>query len=117
MTSETMKEFRDSIEEQHPTWPATVKFLREVQHDVRPDVLEFGFTDVEAVVEAAADRFGQWQSTECSALKEQLVALEESPGSGRVRLADFYSSALHGGNWQFSETVGYLRQLGAIDDS
>jgi len=45
------------------------------------------------------------------------VALEESSGSGRVRLSDFYGSALNAGQWQFSERVEYLRQLGALDES
>jgi len=45
-------------------------------------------------------------------LKESLVKLEESSGSGRVRLGDFYS-----GSWHFSESVSYLRQLGALDES
>jgi hypothetical protein len=40
----------------------------------------------------------------------------EFAGSGRVKLADFYKPAL-GGGWQFQESVGYLRQLGALDES
>merc|ERR1719195_780419 len=87
MTPETMRAFRGSIEEQHPTWPETVTWLR------------------------------GGQSNECRSLKEQLVEIEEIVGSGRVRLSDFYRAAIHGGKWQFSETISYLRQLGAIDDS
>jgi len=36
-------------------------------------------------------------------------------GSGRVRLTDFYGSALRDGNWQFSETADWLTQNGALD--
>jgi len=36
-------------------------------------------------------------------------------GSGRVRMADFYGSALNDGNWQFVETTEYLSQLGVLD--
>merc|ERR1719151_48999 len=43
--------------------------------------------------------------------------MEESRGSGRIRLADFYESALRDGKWQFSESPEYLRELGALDDS
>jgi len=41
------------------------------------------------------------------------MKLEESDGSGRVRLGDFYS----GQSFHFSESVDYLRQLGALDES
>lgn len=49
-------------------------------------------------------------------MKQQLMKLEDR-GSGRVRLPDFYGSKLHGGKWQFAESVAYLRQLGALDES
>merc|ERR1719316_1766355 len=38
-------------------------------------------------------------------------------GAGRVRIADFYNAALNDDKWQFTESVDYLRQLGALDDS
>merc|ERR1719223_1788369 len=41
------------------------------------------------------------------------MKLEELDGSGRVRLGDFYS----GHSFHFSESVDYLRQLGALDES
>merc|ERR1719350_2300916 len=48
-------------------------------------------------------------------MKAQLMQMQDTVGSGRVRLANFYQGALHGEKWQFSETVEYLRQLGALD--
>ena len=33
-----------------------------------------------------------------------------------MRLSEFYKAAL-GGAWQFSENIGYLRELGALDES
>jgi len=117
MSREKLWQFTHSIQGQHPNWPETKLFLREVRHDVRAGLTSFTFNDAVAVVEEAADRFGRWQGKECIDLKSQLAALEDSNGTGRVRLADFYASALHGGKWQFSETVEYLRQLGAIDDT
>lgn len=36
--------------------------------------------------------------------------------SGRVKLSDFYSAAMDG-EWRFSESKEYLRQLGALDES
>jgi hypothetical protein len=48
-------------------------------------------------------------------MKAALVKIEDH-GSGRVRLSDFYKPALDGA-WQFQESIGYLRQLGALDES
>merc|ERR1719181_2376555 len=42
----------------------------------------------------------------------------ELPGSpGRVRLAEFYQISKQVGNGMFSESQGYLRELGALDES
>jgi diadenosine tetraphosphatase ApaH/serine/threonine PP2A family protein phosphatase len=43
----------------------------------------------------------------------------EDRGTGRVRLSDFYRPASQGdaGAWQFQESIGYLRELGALDES
>mmetsp|Transcript_62114 Transcript_62114/g.122819 ORF Transcript_62114/g.122819 Transcript_62114/m.122819 type:complete len:560 (-) Transcript_62114:42-1721(-) len=106
------------IEESHPTWEETQLFLREVQREVlHQNEDSVSFDRVAAVAEEAAARFGQWQSGECMAMKVQLVQMEDKPGSGRVRLGDFYHGALHGGKWQFSETAEYLRQLGSLDET
>jgi len=48
-------------------------------------------------------------------MKAALMKIEDR-GSGRVRLSDFYKPALDGA-WQFQESIGYLRQLGALDES
>merc|ERR1719238_1514234 len=51
--------------------------------------------------------------------KDWLMAIEDPGvgGAGRVRLSDFYGKAVNEGKWQFSESIDYLRQLGALDDS
>jgi hypothetical protein len=36
--------------------------------------------------------------------------------TGRVKLSDFYGAAMNG-EWRFSESKDYLRQLGALDES
>merc|ERR1719217_273263 len=38
-------------------------------------------------------------------------------GAGRVRLGEFYKKAVYENKYQFSESVDYLRQLGALDES
>ena len=47
----------------------------------------------------------------------QYIHLKGVGGAGRVRVADFYKKALNEGQWQFSESIDYLRQLGALDES
>jgi len=72
---------------------------------------------VARVAEEAAARFWRWQSSDCMSMKVQLMQMQDKAGSGRVRLANFYHGALNGEKWHFSETVEYLRQLGALDET
>merc|ERR1719346_773097 len=108
------------INQVYPTWPATQEFLRAVRAGSSLHRSYFTRSDVEAMLEAIFDQYGHWQDRECQDLKRQLVALEDRSigvnGSGRVRLTDFYGSAVRDGNWQFSETAEYLAQNGALDN-
>merc|ERR1719336_2275601 len=90
----------------------TRPFLHRVQREVAHDLEAYSFDNIMAVVDQVGERFGRFQNQECMELKESLVNIEETTGSGRVRLGDFYS-----GQWHFSESVDYLRQLGALDES
>merc|ERR1719253_1290669 len=91
--------------------------MRQVRIDMMPGVQHLSFSNMTAILEEVADRYGLWQAADCKGLKSELVGMEDVSGSGRVRLADFYSAALKGQNWQFSESVEYLRHLGALDES
>lgn len=113
----TMLKKLEEVVEQYPTWPNTQAFLQMIREEVTPEMVNFSFPALSAVVAEAGERYGRWQSQECSELKHQLLQHEEHPNTGRVRLSDFYGMALHGGHWQFSESVAYLRQLGALDES
>jgi len=108
-----------SIGKIYPSWPTTQEFLRSVRADRSLHRSYFTRADVESTLEEVLDRYGRWQDRECQDLKSQLLALEDRSigvnGSGRVKLTDFYGSALRDGNWQFSETKGYLAQNGALD--
>eukprot|EP00411_Alexandrium_monilatum_P016726 CAMPEP_0175237824 /NCGR_PEP_ID=MMETSP0093-20121207/28716_1 /TAXON_ID=311494 /ORGANISM="Alexandrium monilatum, Strain CCMP3105" /LENGTH=581 /DNA_ID=CAMNT_0016531809 /DNA_START=49 /DNA_END=1792 /DNA_ORIENTATION=+ len=107
----------------YPSWPESQKFTREVQDEVvkanRADpglgngILSFNATST--VIAEIMERYGRWQDSECKLLKASLTALEDK-GSGRVLLKDFYGSAKDGA-WQFTESVAYLKDLGALDDS
>jgi hypothetical protein len=67
------------------------------------------------IVEVVGEDYGRFQNTECIQMKESLVKMEDR-GTGRVKLSDFYRPSLSG-EWQFKESVAYLRQLGALDET
>merc|ERR1719330_2319657 len=110
---------RSRIAKIYPAWGETQQFLREVRGEHSRHKNFFSLSDVEDIVEAIGDRYGHFQDRECHVLKSSLLALEDRSigvnGSGRVRMADFYGSALSDGNWQFVETTEYLAQLGVMD--
>jgi hypothetical protein len=112
------------MEAGYPEWPGTVMWIQDYHKSI--DFSEqayanpfsqkmFDFEDVMRRSEKLVDNFGKFQDLECKALKNDLL-VHEHRGSGRIRLQDFYGFAL-GGDWRFSETVDYLRQLGALDMS
>jgi len=110
---------RQRMQKVYPAWPETQRFLREVRSQHGHHKNYFSRADVEDIVEQIGDQYGHFQDKECHALKSSLLALEDhtigTNGSGRVRIADFYGSAVNDGNWQFVETTEYLEQLGVLD--
>merc|ERR1719387_2953827 len=69
------------------------------------------------VVSEVPKRFGRWHDSLCTEMKNKLLNLEETRSSGRVSLGAFYGGKSAGKDWRFIESVGYLRQLGALDES
>lgn len=119
LTPAWVRELRQNVTELYPSFPDTQDFVREVQESVLPTRDYYFFSHVVSVVEEIGERYGRWQNGECTTLKESLINMEDTTagGAGRVRLADFYSAALYKGKWEFVETAGYLRTLGALDES
>merc|ERR1719269_445440 len=119
MTSDTAQELHSNILELYPSWPDTQQFLREVYKSVAPKRDYLYFNEVENVIAEIGERYGRFQDVECRQLKDMLLASEDPSvgGAGRVRIADFYKKAIHEGKWQFTESIDYLRQLGALDES
>lgn len=118
-STDAVRELRSKIFELYPTFPDTQKFVRDTKRAYAPGRERFFFSDVTGLVEELGDRYGPWQDGECRDLKSKLLKIEDrgAGGAGRVHIADFYNSALNHGHWQFSESVEYLKALGAIDDS
>jgi len=117
----TIKQHAANIEKVYPSWIESTEFTRKVQREVvsahsadsafAGDRLSFNATS--RVIEEIMERYGRWQDSECKSLKTALMGLEDR-GTGRVLLKDFYGSA-QGGAWQFTESVEYLKSLGALD--
>jgi len=104
-------------------WTETQGFIRELRQNVTQAEAsveqrasgQLDFSLVARVADRAGEQFGAFQNQECKDMKAQLVKMEDA-GTGRVRLSQFYKPALDG-HWQFQESVGYLRQLGALDET
>eukprot|EP00930_Biecheleria_cincta_P026950 TRINITY_DN1893_c0_g1_i6.p1 TRINITY_DN1893_c0_g1~~TRINITY_DN1893_c0_g1_i6.p1 ORF type:complete len:619 (-),score=125.74 TRINITY_DN1893_c0_g1_i6:12-1763(-) len=117
LSKEELLENERNILEFYPTWPETQGFLRQVQAQVMPNAATFGFEEVSHAVAEIGEQYGRWQNSECVGLHQTLLEHEEHPNTGRIRLGDFYGLAVNHGKFQFSESVSYLRQLGALDES
>merc|ERR1719389_1112239 len=119
MTGPIAQELHANINEVYPIWPETQQFLREVYRSVAPKRDYLYFNEVENVIAEIGERYGRFQDIECRQLKDLLVASEDPSigGAGRVRISDFYKKALDEGKWQFTESIDYLRNLGALDES
>jgi hypothetical protein len=119
LTPNLGRQMRAKILDVYPEFPATQKFVQEVYHSVAPKRDYVYFNEMENVIAEVSDRYGRFADIECRQFKDWLVAVEDPGvgGAGRVRIADFYGQALNNEKWQFSESVDYLRQLGALDES
>lgn len=118
LNATSVAEERAKVVETYPGWDNTRKFTERVRRDVVAKAgnkagQNFTFDMATQVVEEIGERYGHWQDSECRDLK-RLLSKYERPGTGRVLLKDFYGAALSG-NWQFSESVEYLQELGALD--
>merc|ERR1719420_126431 len=109
-----------------PKWQAVKDFARgeidRLVHKRRQAGYENAFSlnsftvaDFKETVKSITVGFGAWWEQECQGIKENLISME-SKKAGRVPLSDFYHKSA-GGEWRFSESQAYLRELGALDES
>jgi hypothetical protein len=105
------------------TWPTLIEFEQDAvmnfQYRTRGNLnpfveKEFSFSAASRIVEDLAQGYGKWQNTECRQMKEHLMDLDPD-GSGRVPLNVFYSQP-ENAEYQFTESVEYLRKIGALDE-
>merc|ERR1719476_437467 len=106
------------------SWPLLVEFEQaavhnydfESYHRTNPFVARrYSFGEASRVVESLAQDYGKWQNTECRQMRQELEELDPD-GSGRVPLRTFYSQP-ETVDYQFTESVDYLRQIGALDEA
>merc|ERR1719464_479106 len=118
MSSAQIGNARRAINTVYPTWNVTQKFVRDTYQEVVISNASnaIGFADVVRVAEEIGERYGRWQDAECRELQDTLAHYGDQT-TGRVRLTDFYAGAVNDGHWEFSESIAYLRQLGALDES
>jgi hypothetical protein len=103
----------------YSTWSETQKFAQGIRQRILEDVPSDERTTWETnlrIVEEIAERHGRWQDQDCHVLKGMLMDLE-MPGTGRVRVEEFWKNRLDNKSWNFVESVPYLRQLGALDET
>lgn len=75
----------------------------------------FQWTDASAVMMTMSRQQGKIRDLECQTLKDGLVQLDKF-GSGRVPMKSFYQKGKLG-DWDLQESVEYLREVGALDES
>lgn len=114
MTLGDARELASHMPEIYADWQSTQKFVRDIRQNVTA-VDNLNFATLSQVAETVGEEFGSFQVHECQKLKDSLMEMENK-GTGRVKISDFYKPAL-GGKWQFQESVAYLRQVGALDES
>jgi len=77
--------------------------------------VKYSFEDVHTLMKDFTRSFGNYSRSQCDSVRAKLTKMDTS-NTGRVPLATFHKAALDG-DWHFSESLAYLRHLGAIDES
>jgi len=113
-----------SMSEIYPGWGDTQVWTRDVRNSVsyaeRGDRNPFVGGDLDfkrtaRIVETIGEDYGAWQDLECKDLKNALLR-DEGQIAGRIPLSKFYQIGL-AGKYLFTESVAYLREVGALDES
>mmetsp|Transcript_5064 Transcript_5064/g.11773 ORF Transcript_5064/g.11773 Transcript_5064/m.11773 type:complete len:575 (-) Transcript_5064:229-1953(-) len=80
-----------------------------------PMSVKYDFEDVHNLMRDFTRSFGNYTQIQCDTVRAKLTKMDTS-NTGRVPLATFHKAALDG-DWHFSESLTYLRHLGAVDES
>jgi len=105
-------------------WPTLVEFEADAVNgydyhikDVSNPFVEkfFSFEEAAHVVDDLAEKYGKFQNAECSRMKDDLMSLD-TDGTGLIPLSTFYLRS-DKREYQFTESIEYLREISAVDDS
>lgn len=114
------RSLNDGMPELFSSWSETQALVRRIRSNMTVASnstagAQYSFSSLAKIVQAIGEEYGSFQNVECQQLKASLVRMDSS-GNGRVKLSDFYQPGLDG-NWQFQESVPYLRHIGALDET
>eukprot|EP00405_Crypthecodinium_cohnii_P021801 CAMPEP_0206484420 /NCGR_PEP_ID=MMETSP0324_2-20121206/39968_1 /ASSEMBLY_ACC=CAM_ASM_000836 /TAXON_ID=2866 /ORGANISM="Crypthecodinium cohnii, Strain Seligo" /LENGTH=557 /DNA_ID=CAMNT_0053962573 /DNA_START=223 /DNA_END=1896 /DNA_ORIENTATION=- len=73
---------------------------------------EYRFEEASGLVDDLISVYGRWQNEECIQMSDQLKSHSRD---GQVTLEDFFSQHMHDLGFEFSESLEYLEQSGALD--
>jgi hypothetical protein len=95
---------------------AVLNFEFSQRHRTNPFVpRQYSFKSAAEIMERLAQQYGKWQNAECRDMKAHLMELDPE-GLGRVPLGLFYAQP-QGSAYHFSESLDYLRKIGALDEA
>lgn len=99
------------------SWGRSASFIEELVEGVatKPGDM-FDFSAVEGIARSLVMKYGKWQNSECITMKTALVNLATSSTSGVV-MWDMFHSAPVGQDYQFTESLSYLIEMGIADPS
>jgi len=113
--------FEDWDEQMHYVTGKAREYEYKKAHDQKsnprwnPMKRQFSFMDNFAITTEIILHYSDFWRTECARLKD-LVATMDYGSTGRVLLKDFHLAALNG-EWRFSESKEYLKEIGALEES
>merc|ERR1719343_1224286 len=111
-------------DEDYPAWNDTLMWASDLKHTsdlaamnhISPFVThKRSYEQHISFLQESGHKLGDFQNLECHKLKDQLADMEDE-GTGRVPLSRFYRGGLEG-DWTFTESVEYLRHIGALDET
>lgn len=77
--------------------------------------MKYSLQDAHEIAGGITRSFQSFWQSECESMKSALVGMDIH-STGRVPLAKFYNTAINA-DWRFGESMPYLRELGALDES
>jgi len=112
-----LKTSPEMIEFEHDT---VLNFQYAHRNQINPFATRrYSFQAAADIMADLAQQYGKWQNSECRDMKAHLAELDPE-GNGRIPLGLFYAQPAGSGltsSFHFTESVDYLRTIGALDET